>query len=83
VEAHTSFVTPPADLLVSPLDKEARRLHAAATAEPPSHEAMAAYGRFLEVKMGDAVEGGRWKRRAVELVASRLSTNLYPNITYW
>mmetsp|Transcript_22147 Transcript_22147/g.55860 ORF Transcript_22147/g.55860 Transcript_22147/m.55860 type:complete len:88 (+) Transcript_22147:252-515(+) len=68
---------------INPLDKEERRLHAAATAEPPSHEAMAAYGRFLEHKRGDAVEGGRWQRRAVDLISTRLSTNLYPDITYW
>ena len=68
---------------MNPLDKEERRLYAAATADPPSYEAMAAYGRFLEHKRGDLVEGGRWKRRAVELISTKLSTNLFPDITYY
>mmetsp|Transcript_7881 Transcript_7881/g.18187 ORF Transcript_7881/g.18187 Transcript_7881/m.18187 type:complete len:88 (+) Transcript_7881:255-518(+) len=68
---------------IDPLDKEEARLYAAATADPPSHEAMAAYGRFLQHKRGDALEGGRWQRRAVDLISTKLSTNLYPDITYW
>lgn len=38
--------------------------------------AMAAYGRFLKNKLGDAVNGARWERRAVEFVASKLSPNV-------
>ena len=65
----------------SALDEEEARLRARA-ANPSDAFAMAALGRFLQVKRGDIRQGSEWHRRAVDTVAGKLSANLDPTIQY-
>lgn len=58
-------------------------MKARAEGKPSDPFAMACYGRFLQDKMGDTVNGQRWKRRAVEAVAEKLSPNVTVMETYF
>ena len=62
---------------------EEDRLRLLAEQTPSDPYAMAAYGRYLKHKKGDALNGNRWERRAVELLASRLSSPMHPMERYY
>ena len=61
---------------------EEERLRELAEQTPCDPFAMAAYGRFLK-KKGDAFNGIRWERKAVEVLSSRLISPVYPMERYF
>jgi hypothetical protein len=58
------------------LASEEQRLRERAERAPADPYAIAAYGRFLKNKMGKKKEGESWQRRAVEIVALKLSPTI-------
>lgn len=75
-EAPARQASKPVSLSMSEED----RLRLLAEQTPSDPYAMAAYGRYLKHKKGDALNGNRWEQRALELLASRRASvkELFP-----
>mmetsp|Transcript_47038 Transcript_47038/g.96197 ORF Transcript_47038/g.96197 Transcript_47038/m.96197 type:complete len:85 (-) Transcript_47038:138-392(-) len=63
-------------------EAELQRLRQDAEAANADHNAMIAYSRFLQFKCNDEANAYKWKRRAVEALASKLSPNVTQMVSY-
>eukprot|EP00961_Rhodomonas_salina_P067208 902533-Rhodomonas_salina.1 len=70
-------------MLDAALIDEEQRLKSAAESLPANSQAMAAYSRFLRVKMKDEAGANKWHRLAVNNLSSKMSQSVTGMVSYY